>query len=294
MPKEKEKQQNKSRRRFAILMLIITFLEFIGTVVNTIADYPDNLFNNLALSFQCVLMMILIFLPIFVKKLFYVQIPSIIYVLFTVLCFCGLVLGDVANLYDKFAHWDDLLHFGSGMLLAAIGFVFVNTFVSSENSKNKLSPVLIAVVGFCFAMTGQALWEICEYICDDIFHTNAQTYMIETTGTFGQGTPLEGHEALKDTMTDFMLDAIGGLIISVVGYFDIKRGKKNIFAGRFEPTENAGKKRSKRRKKKGLADSVETSNKSEELMQDQKPDADANNQTEENNINEEQKSEDKK
>lgn len=240
-------KQEKSRRRFAIIILIITFLEFVGTIVNAIADYGDNpqsLFNNLAMSFQCIIMMVLVFLPIFVKKLFSVKIPSIIYILFTILCFCGLVLGDVADLYSKFTHWDDLLHFGSGMLLAAIGFVFVNTFASSENSKNKLSPVLISVVGFCFAMTGQSLWEICEYICDDIFGTNAQTYMQTTTGSFVTETdiPYVGHKALEDTMNDFMLDAIGGLIISIIGYFDIKRGKNNIFAGRFEITDKKDEK----------------------------------------------------
>ena len=42
--------------------------------------------------------------------------------------------------------------------------------------------------------------------------------------------PLEGHEALRDTMEDLMLDFAGSLIISVIGYFDLKKQRKGIAA----------------------------------------------------------------
>lgn len=244
-------ESGKRQRRFAIVILFITVLEFIGTIVNAIIQYPDGLFSNLALAFQCIVMVVLIFLPIYFRKLFSVKMPTIIYVLFTVLCFCGLVLGDVSSYYAKYAHWDDLLHFGSGMLLAAIGFVLVNTLSSSEKSKTHLSPVFISCVAFCFAMTGQALWEIGEFLCDEFLGTNAQTFLETSTGSFvgANDIPLVGHEALRDTMYDFMLDGVGGLIIAVIGYFDIKRGKKNVFAERFEAADPIPAPQEKRKKR---------------------------------------------
>jgi hypothetical protein len=37
-----------------------------------------------------------------------------------------------------------------------------------------------------------------------------------------------GREALNDTMKDLMLDASGGLIVSLVGYTDLRHNKKGF------------------------------------------------------------------
>lgn len=47
-----------------------------------------------------------------------------------------------------------------------------------------------------------------------------QTYLDSTTGSLvdKNAVYLVGHEALKDTMWDLMLDAAGGLIVAVYGF----------------------------------------------------------------------------
>ncbi len=59
----------------------------------------------------------------------------------------------------------------------------------------------IFVVAFSLAV-GQ--YKLCEYTVDDIFHTNNQQYMATTRATIvsSDDEPLEGHDALADTMKD--------------------------------------------------------------------------------------------
>ena len=68
-----------------------------------------------------------------------------------------------------------------------------------------------------------------EFITDGLFGLNSQQYLT-TPGTFDNAVPLEGHEALRDTMEDLMLDFAGSLIISVIGYFALKKQRKGIAA----------------------------------------------------------------
>ncbi|MEG2525415.1 MAG: hypothetical protein RSB03_07490, partial [Oscillospiraceae bacterium] len=76
-------------------------------------------------------------------------------------------------------------------------------------------------------------------LSDEFLGTNAQTYMLTTTGSFIGATdvPLVGHEALRDTMVDFMLDGLGGLIVGTIGYFDLKHGKKSFSSEALEQAE---------------------------------------------------------
>ena len=75
-----------------------------------------------------------------------------------------------------------------------------------------------------------ALWEIGEYLVDDIFGTNNQQYMKSTRGTlYGEkDEPLQGHEALNDTMKDLMLDLAGATAVGTVEYIreDHRKRKK--------------------------------------------------------------------
>lgn len=229
----------KKERRFVTVIFILTALEFVGAVYRTVTGGPAEFSNNLLIALQCAIMAAAVFVPLFVRRVFRVRIPGTMYVLFVVFSFCGLILGDARNFFDRFEHWDSLLHFSSGVLLAILGFLLVNTLNNSERMNIRLNPFFVAAVAFCFVMTMQAMWEIFEFLSDDWLGTNAQTFMATTTGSYiGPGdVPLMGHEALRDTMNDFMLDGLGGLIVSVIGYFDLKRGKKSLASERLEAVE---------------------------------------------------------
>ena len=145
-------------------------------------------------------------------------------------------MGDVVNFFDKFKYWDSLLHFFSGVLLACLGFVLINTLNKADSVSLQLSPIFVAVSVLCFAIAIGAIWEILEYTCDDIFGTSTQTYLESTSGSVGgdDAVPLVGHEALKDTMWDLILDTAGAVIVAISGFLQLKHEKKGIVTAAFE------------------------------------------------------------
>ena len=102
--------------------------------------------------------------------------------------------------------------------VVALWFIHV---MMAEKSKyiymNKYFTCLFLVV---FSLGIGAFWELLEYSCDGLFHTNAQQYMASTKGTLvsKKDIPLKGHEALKDTMKDLALDLGGSLIVATYGF----------------------------------------------------------------------------
>lgn len=129
------------------------------------------------------------------------------------------------------------------MLLASLGFILINTLNKADSVSLRISPIYVAVSVFCFAVTGGVIWEIVEYCFDDLFGTNMQTYLDSTTGSLvdKNAVYLVGHEALKDTMWDLMLDAAGGLIVAVYGFFELKHEKKGMTTAAFEFEEEPEK-----------------------------------------------------
>lgn len=78
----------------------------------------------------------------------------------------------------------------------------------------------------CFSLAVGAIWEILEFITDGLFGLNSQEFYA-SSGTFDTVQPRIGRDALWDTMVDLILDLLGAIIIAVVGYFDIRRQKKD-------------------------------------------------------------------
>ena len=78
------------------------------------------------------------------------------------------------------------------------------------------------------ALSIGAIWEIGEYLVDDMFHTNNQQYMESTRATLynDEDTPLMGHEALNDTMKDLMLDLAGAVAVATIGCQKLEKKKK--------------------------------------------------------------------
>jgi len=222
----------KRQRIFIKVIFYITAIELLFNVVQMIFAEDQITSLNIITVVACSAMLALIFVPVYTKKLFKRVLPPSMYIMFVTFCFCGLFLGDVKIFYAHFEHWDTLLHFISGMMLAVLGFILVNTLNDSDKTKQyvKLSPFFVAAVAFCFVMTIQSLWEIGEFLTDEWFNLNSQTYMETTTGTvvMPEDIPLVGHEALRDTMSDFMLDGLGGLIVCIIGYFNLKHNKKSF------------------------------------------------------------------
>lgn len=169
---------------------------------------------------QCILGIVVMFLPSVIQKKFKLAIPGYMFVLYFIFLYCAIYLGEVRNFYYAVPHWDTMLHTFSGAMLGALGFTIAELLSDSPNQKVQLSPFFIAFFGFCFAIAAGAIWEIYEYTIDSIMKLNMQKYAFE------DGTFKIGRAALNDTMKDIIVDVIGALIIAVLGYIIKKREQR--------------------------------------------------------------------
>jgi uncharacterized membrane protein YjdF len=124
----------------------------------------------------------------------------------------ALWLGETRDFYGRFWWWDLALHTTSGVLLGILGFLLVYVLNAMPQLDMHLRPGFIAFFAFCFAVTVGALWEIFEFTMDTLVGLNMQKPFL--------GDP----SGLTDTMWDLIVDSVGAFVLSVVGYWYMKRG----------------------------------------------------------------------
>ena len=169
---------------------------------------------------QYVAMVLIMQLPRMLKRRFQIEVPWLLSAIIVLFCFSALVLGDGLNLYGRIPWWDKLLHAESGVLLSMIALWLIHV-IMAENDKyiyfNKWFLCLFLVM---FSLGLGACWEIIEYTYDSIMGTNTQQFMATTTGSIftPEDLPLCGHEALRDSMEDLILDFAGALLVAVYGF----------------------------------------------------------------------------
>lgn len=221
-------RQSQKLGRFSTVTLILCLILFIGGAVSLFLVNDDSAVSRIAFQmFETFLMMVIIFIPKMLDRIVHIRLPKVMEIIFVAFCFCSLILGDVADFYGKFHWWDDLQHGISGILLGILGYSLINTFNSVDGTKIKFSPLFVSLWVISFALSVGAIWEIIEFVTDGLFGLNSQQFL-EGSGTFDEAAPLVGHEALRDTMEDLMLDLAGSLIISIIGFFDLKKQRNRI------------------------------------------------------------------
>lgn len=171
------------------------------------------IFKGEWLSAFLVLMIMAITLgPIIFKERLPINIPPEFHMLVIIFVFATLFLGEIRGYYVRIWWWDIVIHTGSGLLLGIFGFLLV--YVLNENRRINvyLHIRFVALFAFLFAVATGALWEIFEFAMDQIFGTNMQKTI--------PGNPSSG---LNDTMWDLIVDTLGALIISILGWWYMKR-----------------------------------------------------------------------
>ena len=168
---------------------------------------------------ESILGCIVITIPGRVEKKFHVHIPSHMMIPFVSFLYCAIFLGEVRSYYYRFVGWDTVLHFFSAGMLATLAYSIVSILNRSDQVPVSLSPGFLALFAFCFAVAAGAIWEIYEFTGDSLLGMNMQKWRTEA------GVPLVGQAALADTMKDIIVDVLGAGIISLSGYFSMKRQK---------------------------------------------------------------------
>ena len=203
-------------------------------IIGLIAEIWSQQWFNAVITTGIIL---LTFSPVLLEKKFHVYIPPEFVLLSITFVFASLFLGEVHGYYTRFWWWDIALHTGSGVLLGIVGFLLVYVLNETEKIGVYLKPGFVAFFAFLFAIGVGALWEIFEFSMDSIFGMDMQKEML--------GDP----SGLTDTMWDLIVDTLGALVISVLGYGYLKTAKNESFLERWISRFIRGNPRLFRRKK---------------------------------------------
>ncbi len=200
----------------------------------------------------CLLSLVLFLLPSFMEQRFRIQIPGVFQAIIYLFIFASEILGEIDQYFVRIPGWDTMLHTLNGFLCAAVGFSLVQ--LLNRSSKNlRLSPFYLALVAFCFSMTIGVLWEFFECAMDWFFHMDMQkdfvvrgfsSVSLSPAGTrvrvgdivrtvietaSGQSYVIEGGYldiGILDTMKDLLVNFVGAVVFSVIGYFYERSGRK--------------------------------------------------------------------
>lgn len=160
--------------------------------------------------FASVLALLVTFFPAIIYRSIKVYFPAEFILVLTLFAYAAVFLGEVHGFYTKFWWWDLVLHGASGVTLGFTGFLILYTLYIG--GRLNMTPALLSIFSFTFALALGALWEIFEFSMDTLFGFNMQK------------------NGLPDTMWDLIVDSIGALIVVVVGYLYIRKPRQGLFS----------------------------------------------------------------
>lgn len=242
----------------------VTFVYFslrLLVILTMVAQFFNREFENV---FMCLLTLTLFMLPSALEKHLRTELPNTLETIILLFIFAALILGEIQSYYTTYEHWDLILHTLNGFLCAAVGFCLVDLFNRKEQFSLSLSPAFMSIVAFCFSMTVGVLWEFFEFFMDEVLGYDMQkdtivshiaTVNLDPTGgttvitvtditdvilvaggeqiALGLGGYLD--IGLLDTMEDMIVNLVGAVIFSIVGYFYVKNRGEDSFASKFIP-----------------------------------------------------------
>lgn len=232
--------------KFSVYLTLRLFV--IGMMIAQLVE--GNLYN----AVECVFTLILFMLPSFVERRIKVDLPDTLEVIVVLLIFASVILGEIQEYFVNVRGWDTMLHTINGFLAGAIGIALIDILNRTERFRFKMSPAFVALTAFCFSMTVGVVWEFYEYGMDTLFRRDMQKDTLVTAissvalhpdgrnipvvvtditksviyGTVGgveTEITLNGYLdiGIHDTMKDLLVNFIGAIIMSLLGYVHIKR-----------------------------------------------------------------------
>lgn len=243
----------KHKATFAVY-LILRLIVVAVLILSVIGKRYENVF-------VCSLTLVLFLVPAFFQKNFGIQLPTTLEIIIMLFIFAAEILGEIGAYYVKVPMWDTMLHTINGFLCAAVGFSLVDLLNRNNRFKFHLSPLYLSIVAFCFSMTIGVLWEMFEFGADVFLGTDMQKDYIITkissvalnsepvnkvviiegiydVSVNGQSLGVEGYLdiGLIDTMKDLIVNFVGAVVFSIIGFIYVKSRGKLGFARRFIPT----------------------------------------------------------
>lgn len=250
-----KRKYKETKEKSLLVYLILRFLVIICMVLEILRGDLNN-------AFLCFLSLLLFTIPTLIEDKFKIGIPSLLESIIYLFIFSAEILGEINNFYGNIPYWDTILHTINGFLAAGVGFSLID--ILNKSSKNiKLSPLYVAIVAFCFSMTIGVLWEFYEYGVDRYLKLDTQKDRVVNVISTVTLDPNNDNKAviienikethiitdddeivieggyldigINDTMKDLIVNFIGAVCFSTIGYLYVKNRDKYKFATNFIP-----------------------------------------------------------
>ena len=242
------KNEIRQNKKAFILYTILRVLVIITLVMSILS-------GNIESAAVCILSLVLFLIPAFIEKRMRIEVPEVLQIIVYLFIFAAEILGEVNHFFVHIRGWDTMLHTLNGFLCAAVGFSLVNL-LNESTDKINLSPFYLTLVAFCFSMTIGVIWEFFECAMDLFFGQDMQKDFIVTTfnsvslDPVGVGTRIHVNGIVQtvietasgtsytieggyldigilDTMKDLLVNFIGALVLSFIGYCSLKNRNKS-------------------------------------------------------------------
>ena len=249
-------QQVRTNRRSFVVFVVLRLMVTLVLVRSALTRQWESVFI-------AVLALVLLLIPPFVEKQLRIELPTVLESLIYVFVFCAEILGEINAFYVRYPLWDTMLHTVNGFMFAAVGFCLVDLLNQSTRFRFALSPAFLAVVAFCFSMTIGVLWEFFEFGADMLVHTDMQKdFFVDRISTValdptqsntavqvrdivrttietasGEQVVLDGYLdiGIIDTMKDLLVNFVGAVVFSTIGFFYVKHRGRGKLASQFIP-----------------------------------------------------------
>jgi len=160
--------------------------------------------GNWTWAWGCLFSILITLVPSILKRNFHVTLPWILDFMITITLFVH-IAGGILSLYNTFPLYDKIAHFISAVFVSFLAFIVI--YILDEYWEGlHMDKYAMAFFVIVATMAMGVAWEFNEWITDLFFGTNSQ-------------------RGLQDTMTDLLVDTIGGTIMAIVGVNMIKSGK---------------------------------------------------------------------
>lgn len=180
-----------------------------------VIEWALLLYNRSWLAlFLITLIILTLFAPVIFRKQMEIEIPAEFHLMAVFFAFASFYLGEVHDFYQRLWWWDIALHTTAGLLMGILGFLLVYILNENKRVELQMNPGFIALFAFLFAITIGTLWEIFEFTMDQVFGTAMQKPML--------GDP----SGLTDTMWDMIVNALGAAVVSLTGWWYLKRKER--------------------------------------------------------------------
>lgn len=200
-------------------------------------------------AFTCLLVLVLLLMPFILEEKLKIEFSGTLEVTMLLFVFVAEIIGEVNAGYQNIPNLDTIMHTLNGFIMGAVGFSLVNMLNKDERTGLKLNTKFLLIASFCFSMTIGVLWEFFEFGVDKIFNADMQkdtivtrinsvnfdpnkenkVYSIDIDSVVVNGEEWIGYLdiGLIDTMKDLIVNAIGAIVFSVIGYITMKKNNED-------------------------------------------------------------------